>query len=803
MLRGSNSDAASRLLQLAGWLLPLSLWLAPAAAFGQELSQVLIQPNGSFHHQFGWAAAVDGTTMVSGDPEYIKEDQPCVKERGALEIYKKTNGTWTRAQFIRYAGDGTAVTRLGETVAIRNNVAIAATPGQAYVNGATSLSEAGALSVYRRPSATADFALVGYAFAPTPAAFGHFSRVFPSTTNGVYLAASGYPNKPSEVYVYRLGTSTVDYMATITTPLPLIQGLFITDQNVLVANAVGFPRPRAYALNGTQVTEIDTSGIGEPTTLTMTALAGSGNTIVFLRESVFSSTQEDVVIAKFGASAILSIQSITLPRNQASSDPVPIALAENQGLLLSDPNANYIAGYRYSGGSYNYAGVLLKSNTDANGVTVPFTVSSMAFNGTDLFIGDHSIDHQDPTQLCGSFGSIYVYQPMAASIAGPGVSRKLQPWLHKTAYANASSVATAGSFSASATAYTTQGGTISGGVTLFQNSGGTWQQVAEYLDGDNASMSQSQWTAFGAALDLSTSFIAIGAPFGVNPTNNLAGTGQVQVARLSSTIERGPNLTTLPSPASLNMGDMFGWSLSIAGNAMVVGAPAFGVSVPANRGSILAFDWNGTSWGSTEQVFDGAAGVADWEEFGYAVSASGNNLIVGIPGRSSSGRSQVGAVEIFTRTNNHYVLAGEFDAPSALTGSANFGSTVSIGADFAAAGSAMGTVVTYRRNGTMWLQDGVIAPGAVAFGSAVAIEGTRLIIGSPGENRVYRYDRSSTRANGTWGRTNFLPGPALSVSFGSALDFSGGVVVIGDPSAAIGSTFNGASFTLNGTDIHP
>ena len=213
------------------WPISLILMLASHYALAQGLVQEITQPDGSLHHQFGFSVAVDGNTMVTGDPDYIWQGHPCIDERGAIAVYNNVGGAWQRSQQFLYIGDGTARTRLGWSVAIRGNVIVAATPGQNYVSGATTIADAGALSVYRRSSATAPFAFSGQAFAPTPAANAEFTSTWPVATNGTYAAATAGSANPNVVYVYSVSGSTPTYLTTITMPVPIVTSLFITDQN--------------------------------------------------------------------------------------------------------------------------------------------------------------------------------------------------------------------------------------------------------------------------------------------------------------------------------------------------------------------------------------------------------------------------------------------------------------------------------------------------------------------------------------------------------------------------------------------
>jgi hypothetical protein len=383
--------------------------LASHYALAQGLVQEITQPDGSLHHQFGFSVAVDGNTMVTGDPDYIWQGHPCMDERGAIAVYNETGGVWQRTQQFLYLGDGTARTRLGWSVAIRGNVIVAATPGQNYVSGATTIADAGALSVYRRPSATAPFAFSGQAFAPNPTANAEFTSTWPVATNGTYAAATAGSANPNVVHVYSVSGSTPTYLTTITMPVPIVTSLFITDQNVLVASYANIPGPIAYALNGTQAVALNTSLLGGTSYALVSPLAGSGNTISFVRNNNVSATQE-LAIATLTTNSVQSVLTVPISPAHQFSDPALIAMKENQGIFIYSPSAGPISSYEYTGGAYTFS--TITPATPAN-----LSANSMAFNGVDLFIGNPFFDHNDLTQQCGRVGSIYVYRPLASLTA--------------------------------------------------------------------------------------------------------------------------------------------------------------------------------------------------------------------------------------------------------------------------------------------------------------------------------------------------------------------------------------------------
>jgi hypothetical protein len=203
------------------------------------------------------------------------------------------------------------------------------------------------------------------------------------------------------------------------------------------------------------------------------------------------------------------------------------------------------------------------------------------------------------------------------------------------------------------------------------------------------------------------------------------------------------------------------------------------------------------------QEIRGGWNGTDYERFGERVAASGDTIIVGIPNRNSldgdeNPRPGAGAVQIFRRDplTNWYSSVGEFAAPTELGPWSGYGQTVAINGDYAAAGTMNGTVGIYRRvTSTYWVLDQVITPGISGFGYAVAIEGSKLVVGSPWEQRVHRYQRF-----GAW----YWQGSLLSEtsSFGEGLDIWNGVVSIGETWGTVGNSSVGSSYVVNFSDIY-
>jgi hypothetical protein len=820
MRRSGPSRAPLGIVMKAG-LLALAA-SATAAAPGVARAQDYIQqiPATVGHGSFGHSMATDGTTLVVGDPTYSTSTTTCTAGYGAVKIFKlNAAGSWQLNQTLTVP-PSPEPNNFGDWVSLRNNVLVVSS---AHEDFSATVDDAGAFYVYRRTSPAAAFGAPTKVYAPTPVDEGEFTWLGGVATNGTYIAAAGHPGDltAGKIFVYQIQGNNIVSLPTITSPLNpsiAVSGLYITTSNALViateGDSGGTGTPIAYQLNGTQTpTRINTGSTLDQFSDITPYMAGDGNTVVFIKtvsppgDSGFFRPQ----VIKFGAAGVVSHQDLNFPVAYDGSLPAlgqvsepAMAVKENQGFFIGFMNVtgtffqpfNFVTGFRYLSGTGNYdpAGVvrndlLLYPNTSF--------ANAVAFDGTYLFVGDPG-QVWTPSNGCGpngAVGAVDVLRPLTATPAGPSGSKELEPWLSETDLHMGMVVATNGTYVLAGSSMDADGTVFEGEMTLFEDVANQWQQVDRYTDGYNSQITSQ---GFGTSADIDGTLIAIGVP-GVLTGNAGLKTGAVYAS--NSLFAVGPLLAVILPPAGTQAGANFGAAVALTGTTLVVGAPpanGSGGTGLVTRGAAYVYSFNSTasSWTETQALQPALAGGTDFEGFGTAVDASGNNVIVGIPNRNGT-QVGAGAVQIFTLVGTQYVSGGVFSAPASLPGGAGLGSTVSIGADYAVAGSKNGgTVVVYRRTGNTWVQDTVITPGPFGFGAAVALEGTRFAAGSPRENRVYRYER----LNNVWRQTGSITSPVQTFTFGTSLDIKNGLLAIGDFNASAGtstSVTSGAAFAIS------
>ena len=241
--------------------------------------------------------------------------------------------------------------------------------------------------------------------------------------------------------------------------------------------------------------------------------------------------------------------------------------------------------------------------------------------------------------------------------------------------------------------------------------------------------------------------------------------------------------------------DFFGFSVAVDGNLAVVGAPQedAGGDVPPSSmgqrrpGKVYVFLWSGANWIKEAELTasDGATGDA----FGLAVAVSGGTVAVGAPFKNN----RAGAVYVFSGSGSVWTQQTKLTAGDAQSG-ATFGSSVALSGTTLVIGAPgqdafVGTGYVFSQQNGMWVQQSELgasdAAPAPQFGFSVAVDGSTIAIGSPGfqsegsPGKAYVFTPS---ASGNWTQAAELVGSdsAGGDFFGASVSVSAGTVVVGD-----------------------
>jgi hypothetical protein len=174
--------------------------------------------------------------------------------------------------------------------------------------------------------------------------------------------------------------------------------------------------------------------------------------------------------------------------------------------------------------------------------------------------------------------------------------------------------------------------------------------------------------------------------------------------------------------------------------------------------------------------------------FGGSVSLSGNRVAIGSTG-SDGLDSDCGAVYIFEYNNKTWEKAAKISpALGDSRPSLGFGYSVSLEGDTLITGTAgqYPWAFVYRFNGTNWVKETILSPSNMEiyslFGTAISINGDRVIIGAEQENDsgavyIFHFD------GGQWKEEARLVSSDLSVGdcFGSSVSIENDRAVVGAP----------------------
>jgi len=247
--------------------------------------------------------------------------------------------------------------------------------------------------------------------------------------------------------------------------------------------------------------------------------------------------------------------------------------------------------------------------------------------------------------------------------------------------------------------------------------------------------------------------------------------------------------------------DYYGAAVAVDGNRLIVGAHLED-TMAYNAGKVYVYDWNGGAYVEVSQLT--ASDAQGGDQFGTSVAVSGNRLIVGAVGKSTT-TYHAGKVYVY-EWNSGTSTYDEVTTVLASTAATNtwFGTSVALSSDSSrlvvgaygdgTGGLEAGKVYVYNWNSITSTYDEVttvLASTAAAkdwFGGSVALsgDGIRLVVGAPLEDsvgldagKVYVYNWNSTTS--TYDEVAQLTASDTQVNdqFGSSLAISSDKLVVG------------------------
>jgi FG-GAP repeat len=274
------------------------------------------------------------------------------------------------------------------------------------------------------------------------------------------------------------------------------------------------------------------------------------------------------------------------------------------------------------------------------------------------------------------------------------------------------------------------GGAGQGSAYVFTRSGGVWSQqqkleASDAAGGDN----------LGHAAAISGETIVVGAQNDDGAAGFNQGSAYVFVR--SGGVWTQQQKLEASDPGS---DDLFGESVAIAGETLVIGAESFSGAAGQDQGSAYVFVRSGGVW--TQQQKLEASDAAAGDRFGASVAIAGDTVVAGASSDDGAGGVDQGSAYVFTRSGGVWSQQQKLEASDAA-GNDTFGisvgiagETVVIGAqsDSGAAGAAQGSAYIFARSGGVWSQQQKLEPSDAAafdlFGVSVAISGNTVVVGA-------------------------------------------------------------------------
>ena len=336
--------------------------------------------------------------------------------------------------------------------------------------------------------------------------------------------------------------------------------------------------------------------------------------------------------------------------------------------------------------------------------------------------------------------------------------------------------------------------TTFGLISALSVSDAAWTQTLADMFPEQAKAVASDGAAsdyFGRSVALDGDRVVVGVQY--NDTAGGSDAGSVYVFDRSSA---GVWVQTGPIVASDGLAsDYFGVSVALDGDRMVVGAFSDNTAGGAGAGSVYVFDRSSAGvWVQTGPIVasDGAASDA----FGYSVALDGDRMVVGAPDDDPAGGVSTGSVYVFDRSSaGVWVQTGPIVASDGAAAD-YFGSSVAldgdrmvVGADGndTAGGVSAGSVYVFDRSSAgSWVQTGPIVAsdglGGDYFGEHIALDGDRMVVGAINDGfsrgSVYVFDRSSA---GVWVQTGPIVASdgMIADTFGVSVALDGDRMVVG------------------------
>jgi FG-GAP repeat protein len=230
-----------------------------------------------------------------------------------------------------------------------------------------------------------------------------------------------------------------------------------------------------------------------------------------------------------------------------------------------------------------------------------------------------------------------------------------------------------------------------GSAYVFVRSGGVWSQQQKLEASDAGAFDQ-----FGSSVAISGETVVVGA-FG---DNGAAGFDQGSAYVFARSGEVWSQQQKLEA-SDAAVGELFGFSVAISGTTVVVGALFGDGAAGFDQGSAYVFTRSGEVWSQQQKLFASDAAADDL--FGFSVAISGETVVVSSLADTGAASFAQGSAYVFARSGGVWSQQQKLEASDAGEGD-QFGSSVAISgetvvvgaqADDGAAGTNQGSAYVF------------------------------------------------------------------------------------------------------------
>jgi len=234
-----------------------------------------------------------------------------------------------------------------------------------------------------------------------------------------------------------------------------------------------------------------------------------------------------------------------------------------------------------------------------------------------------------------------------------------------------------------------------GAAYVFVSSGSKWTQTAKFSSSDG-----DAYDTFGSSVAVAGSTVVAGEPGATINSNGDQGAAYVFL-KSDGTWQQAAKLTA----SNGTHGDNLGHSVAISGNSVVAGTYIF--PLPERQGGAYVYVKPAGGWADSTETADLTANdPSNGDELGFSVSISGNVIVVGAPETTVGTKTAQGAVYVFHKPAGGWVTTSKYAAKLRAADGAKgdeFGYGVSVSGTTEAIGAVGATILGNSGQGASYV----------------------------------------------------------------------------------------------------